>query len=84
MEVIEMSQWQPVGNGLEAKVTNSGKVLVREEGEYNDEYPHYTLEFDSDGNIIDYHYSESRRGSRYGKNEIVAIAIAFLRGVGML
>lgn len=81
-----MSGWQSVGNGMEAKVTKRGQLMIREEGKYpsNDDYPHFIVSFDSQGNIVDYHSSDSRHGSRFGQNEVVATALAFLRGKGML
>ena len=81
-----MSGWENAGNGMEAKITNKGALMIRDAGKYpsNDDYPHFMVEYDSKGNIIDFHSSDSRHGSRYGRNEIVGIALAFLRGKGML
>ncbi len=83
-----MSGWQAAGNGMEAKVTNKGALMIREAGKYNsnDDYPHFIVKFDSQGNIIDYHSSDSRHGSssRFGENEVVGTALAFLREKGML
>lgn len=81
-----MSSWQSAGDGLEAKVTQRGHLMIREAGKYpsNDDYPHFIVSFDSQGNIVDYHSSDSRHGSRFGQNEVVATALAFLRGKGML
>lgn len=81
-----MSQWQNAGNGMEAKITNKGALMIREAGKYpsNDDYPHFSAEFDSKGNIIDFHASDSRSGSRFGRDEIVKTALAFLKGKGML
>lgn len=81
-----MSGWQSAGNGMEAKVTKKGALMIREAGKYpsNDDYPHFLVEFDSQGNIIDYHSSDSRHGSRFGKNEVAGTALTFLRGQGML
>ncbi|NJN63140.1 MAG: hypothetical protein HC795_17940 [Coleofasciculaceae cyanobacterium RL_1_1] len=81
-----MSGWQPAGSGLEAKVTNRGQLMIREAGKYpsNDDYPHFIVSFDSQGNVKDFHSSDSRYGSRFGQNEIVATALAVLRAKGML
>jgi hypothetical protein len=81
-----MSGWQTAGNGMEAKVTNRGALMIREAGKYpsNDDYPHFLVKFDNQGNIIDYHSSDSRHGSRFGQNEVAGTALAFLRGKGML
>jgi hypothetical protein len=81
-----MSGWQPSGNGMESKVTNKGAVMMREAGKYpaNDDYPHFLVVFDDQGNVKDYHSSDSRHGSRFGQNEVVGTALAYLRGVGML
>ncbi|AFW96209.1 hypothetical protein ANA_C13547 [Anabaena sp. 90] len=81
-----MSGWELVGNGLEAKVTNKGKVMIRDAGKYpaNDDYPHFMGSFDSSGNVVSFHSSDSRHGSRFGENEIVAVALSYLRGKGML
>lgn len=81
-----MSGWQSAGNELEAKVTKRRQLMIREAGKYpsNDDYPHFILSFDSRGNMVDYHSSDSRHGNRFGQNEVVATALAFLRGKGML
>ncbi len=83
-----MSGWQDAGNGLEAKITKKGALMIREAGKYpsKDDYPHFLVEFDSQGNIIDYHSSDSRHGngSRFGKNEVTMTALSFLKGKGML
>lgn len=81
-----MSGWNPADNGMEAKITKRGQVMIREAGKYpsNDDYPHFIASFDSQGNITDYHSSDSRHGRRFGKNEVVGTALAFLRGKGML
>jgi hypothetical protein len=81
-----MSGWQAAGNGMEAKVTNKGALMIREAGKYpsNDDYPHFLVEFDRQGNIIDFHSSDSRHSGRFGKNEVTGIALAFLRSKGML
>jgi hypothetical protein len=86
MENKVMNGWQSTGDGMEAKVTNKGELMIREEGRYqsNDDYPHFIVSFDSEGNITDYHSSDSRHGDRFGQNEVVAAALAFLRGKGML
>lgn len=78
-----MSQWEQVDSDWEAKVTNKGEILMRQAGQ-RDEYPHVTLKYDSRGNLVDYHWSDSRFGNRFGQNEVVATALAFLRGKGML
>lgn len=81
-----MSGWQWAGDGLEAKITKRGQLMIREAGKYpsNDDYPHFIVSFDSRGNMIDYHSSDSRHGSRFGQREVVTTALAFLRGKGML
>ena len=56
---------------------------MRQAGQ-RDEYPHATLKYDDQGNLLDYHWSDSRFGNRFGQNEVIATAIAFLRGKGML
>jgi hypothetical protein len=65
-----MSGWEDAGDGMEAKVTNRGDLMIREAGKYpsNDDYPHFSVSFDSEGNIVDYHSSDSRHGSRFGQN----------------
>ena len=80
-----MSTWEPAGDGMEAKVTNKGALMIREAGNYkaNNDYPHFFVEFDSQGNIRDYHSTDSDR-SRFGQNEVVGTALAFLREKGML
>jgi hypothetical protein len=86
MENDAMSSWQSAGNGMEAKLTNRGDLMIREEGKYksNDDYPHFIVSYDSQGNIVDCHSSDSRHGSRFGQNEVIATALAFLRGKGMI
>ncbi len=81
-----MSGWEPAGKGLEAKVTKRGELMIREAGKYpsNNDYPHFIVKFDSQGKMIDYHSSDSRYGSRFGQNEVVATALAVLRAKGML
>ena len=60
--------------------------MLREAGKYlsNDDYPHFIAKFDSQGNIIDHHSSDSRYGSRFGTNEIILAALTILRGKAML
>ncbi len=60
--------------------------MIREAGKYpsNDDHPHFIVSFDNQGNIIDYHSSDSRHGSRFGQNEVVATALEFLRAKRML
>lgn len=79
-----MSGWENAGNGLEAKVTSKGKLMIRDAGKYPDDYPHFMVDFDNRGNIISFHSSDSRHGSRFGENEIVAVALAVLKAKGML
>ncbi len=81
-----MSGWENAGNGLEAKVTNKGKLMIRDAGKYpsNDDYPHFMVSFDDHGNITSLHSSDSRHGSRFGENEVIAVALAILKAKGML
>ncbi len=77
-----MSSWESAGDGLEAKITGSGKILLREAGQTS-EYPHFTVTYDSQGRA-DWEQSDSRHGSRFGRNEVVGIALSFLRAKGIL
>jgi hypothetical protein len=77
-----MSGWEPAGNGLEAKITGSGKLLLRDAGQTT-EYPHFTVTYDSQGRM-DWEQSDSRRGSRVGRDEVISAALNFLRGKGLL
>ena len=81
-----MSGWQSAGNGLEAKATKRRQLIICKAGKYpsNDDYPHFIVGFDSQSNIVDYHSSDSRQGSRFGQNGVVATALAFLSGKGMM
>jgi len=60
--------------------------MLREEGSYDDDYPHFLCEFDSEGNIVDFHSATSRKGpnSRWGRDEVIRAALAFVKGKGML
>lgn len=78
-----MGNWINAGHGLEAKITNKGQVLFRDRGQQT-EYPHFTVDLDSQGNIIDFHSSDSRKGNRFGLNEVITAAIASLKGKGLL
>lgn len=80
-----MSRWELTNDpNWEAKITNKkGQVLVRPAGQ-RDEYPHATVQYDEKGNMVDYHWSDSRFGDRSGLNEIVSVALAFLRHQGTL
>ncbi|NEQ66365.1 MAG: hypothetical protein F6K21_12845 [Symploca sp. SIO2D2] len=79
-----MAKWDTYSDGtFEYKYTGSGKLLIRQAGQ-TDEYPHFTVEFDSNGVVKDFHSSDSRFGNRFGQNEVIAAALAYLRGVGLL
>lgn len=77
-----MSRWEPAGNGLEAKISGSGKILLREAGQTT-EYPHFTVNYDSQGRA-DWEQSDSRHGNRFGQREVINAALNFLRGKGLL
>jgi hypothetical protein len=79
-----MSQWIYVpSENVEAKLTNKGELLLREQGQTT-EYPHFTVNLDSRGNIVDYHASDSRYGQRFGSTEVIYAVISVLRGKGLL
>ena len=83
-----MSGWQDVGyDNLEFKITRRGQLMLREKGQADPkdpDYPHFMVDYDSQGNIIDYHASDSRFGDRFGSREVIATAIAYLKGRGWL
>ena len=74
--------WESAGKGLEAKITGSGKILLRDAGQTT-EYPHFTVTYDSEGRM-DWEESDSRHGNRFGRNEVINAALNFLRGKGLL
>lgn len=68
-----MSDWQDIGYGLEAKVTESGSVWIRNKGQMS-EYPHSTVDVDSQGNIIGFRSSDPRSiGSIEGRFLLVTL-----------
>jgi hypothetical protein len=76
-----MPNWEPAGKGLEAKLTNSGKILIRKAGQTS-EYPHFTLKINN--GKLDWEESPSKGGERFGRDEVINIAMTYLRGKGML
>ncbi|MBE9114869.1 hypothetical protein IQ249_03060 [Lusitaniella coriacea LEGE 07157] len=78
-----MSSWQDVGQNLEAKVTRRGQVLFRDKGQTT-EYPHLTVDVNSQGKIINWHHSEESCGTRFGSREAVLVELAYLKKRGLL
>ncbi len=54
-----MSDWQDIGYGLEAKVTENHSVWIRNQGQKS-EYPYLTIDIDSQGNVIGFRSSDPR------------------------
>lgn len=45
-------------------------------------YPHTSVELDMDGNIVDYHHSESPKGQKFGLTQLVSGAVNVARELG--
>jgi hypothetical protein len=54
-----MSEWQPIGYRLEAKLTEDNTVIVRNQGQES-EHPHLIINIDNRGNIISVCSSDPR------------------------
>ncbi len=54
-----MSEWQPIGYRLEAKLTEDDTVIVRNQGQES-EHPHLVINIGDRGNIIGVRSSDPR------------------------
>ncbi len=83
---MSWSNWAYYSDGdiqLDYKYKSQGdsySVIIREAGQ-SGEYPHFTVDFDSNGNILDFHNSAGRFGERFGRREVMAALVTGLLGM---
>ena len=69
-----MGNWQAIGYNLEAKITETQEIWIRNQGQKNN-FPHLTLDIDSQGNVRNLRSSNSCAavGSVEGLSMIVTL-----------
>ena len=70
------SKYEPIEDtGYSGSVKNDRSRFTFKETNQTTNYPHTTVDVDGDGNMIDYHHSESPKGTKFGLRQLVDSAI---------